>query len=277
MAIRKESFDNWAARYDRHIRLDEIGEAGQICLNESKVLVIGTGGLGSPVALYLAAAGVGTIGLVDHDRVDLSNLQRQVLHSTQDIGRPKVDSAAEKLQKLNPDLMIQKYKDYLNKENALEIISKYDIVVDGSDNFPTRFLLNDACYMLKKPLVFGAVLEFQGQVTIFTQEEDSACYRCLFPEAPDPALAPTCAQAGVLGVLTGIIGSVQASEAIKSILKIEEKGFGRHLKNRIWNFNALTSTAEVLPIHKDPDCPLCSREKVSLDEFNYDHFCEYSV
>ena len=275
MIDKNNSFDLWAERYDRHIRLDEIGEAGQIKLNNSKVLVVGTGGLGSPVALYLAAAGIGTLGLVDHDTVDLSNLQRQVLHSTLDIGRPKVDSAAETLSNLNPDITIRKYNEFLAKDNVIQIISDYDVVVDASDNFPTRFLLNDACYLLKKPLIFGAVLEFQGQVTTFTQEPDSACYRCLFPEAPDPALAPTCAQAGVIGVLTGVIGSVQATEVIKILLDFEGKRMGKSLKNRIWTFNALTTDVEVLPIRKDSACVLCSRENISLDEFDYSHLCEF--
>src|SRR6266542_5495878 len=216
-------------RYSRHIILPGIGGEGQLKLLDSKVLVIGAGGLGSPVAMYLAAAGVGTLGILDFDRVDLTNLQRQLLHDTDDVGRPKVESAAERINGINPDVNVINHDTVLNSENAFEILEPYDIVVDGTDNFPVRYLVNDATQMLGKPLVYGSIFQFDGQASVFLPGPDTPCYRCLFPEPPPPGTVPSCAEGGVFGVLPGIIGSIQAVEAIKLITGIGEPLVGRLL------------------------------------------------
>jgi sulfur-carrier protein adenylyltransferase/sulfurtransferase len=215
------------ARYSRHLILPEVGMEGQLKLKSAKVALIGAGGLGAPLGLYLAAAGVGRIGLVDFDVVDASNLQRQVIHGTKDIGRKKLDSAAERMTDINPNIRIEKFETGLSSANALEILRDYDIVIDGTDNFPTRYLVNDACVLLKKPNVYGSIFRFEGQATVFAYE-DGPCYRCLYPEPPPPGLVPSCAEGGVLGILPGLIGVVQATEAVKIIL-----GVGQTLKNRL--------------------------------------------
>ena len=205
------------ARYSRHLLLPEVGMEGQLKLKKASIVLIGAGGLGAPLGLYLAAAGIGRIGIVDFDEVDVSNLQRQIIHGTSDLGRKKLDSAADKMQDINPHLKIDKYDVALNSENALEILRDYDIVIDGTDNFPTRYLVNDACVLLKKPNVYGSIFRFEGQATVFAYE-DGPCYRCLYPEPPPPGLVPSCAEGGVLGILPGMIGIVQATEAVKIIL-----------------------------------------------------------
>ncbi len=240
-------------RYSRHIILPEVGGKGQQKLLASKVLLIGMGGLGSPAALYLAAAGVGTLGLVDDDTVDLSNLQRQVVHSTGDLGRPKVDSAGDVLAALNPDIQVIKHPERLSAANAERIVSGYDLVVDGADNFPTRFLLNDACYLAGKPLVYGAVFRFEGQVSVFTPGS-GPCYRCFIPEMPPPGSVPSCQEAGVLGVLPGTIGLLQATEVIKLIL-----GIGKPLVGWLLVFDALDMEVVRLRLARDPCCPVCSQ------------------
>ncbi|MCH7859353.1 MAG: molybdopterin-synthase adenylyltransferase MoeB [Candidatus Marinimicrobia bacterium] len=252
-----ESLD-WYNRYARHITLDEVGESGQQVLGDTRVLIIGVGGLGSPVALYLAAAGVGTLGLVDDDLVSLNNLQRQILHGTSDVGRPKVDSALEALKHINPQVNIVTHQYRVTPRNVWELINEYDLVVDGSDNFATRFLINDVCVQAKKPLIFGAVLQFSGQVTAFTQEADSGCYRCLFPEAPDPRYATTCVEAGIFGVTTGIIGSLQAAEALKVILNDSGHQIGPTLKNRLLMYDGKDSSFRTIKLSKNPNCPVCS-------------------
>lgn len=238
-------------RYSRHFLLPEVGEAGQQNLLEAKVLLIGAGGLGSPAGLYLAAAGVGTIGIVDDDVVDFSNLQRQVLHTTDRIGTPKVDSARETLTALNPDVTIVSHTVRLSKDNVLDIVRDYDLVVDGSDNFATRYLVNDACVLLDKPNVHGSIFRFEGQVSVFDATH-GPCYRCLFPDPPPPDLAPNCSEAGVLGVLPGVIGILQATEAIKLIV-----GIGRPLVGRLMLYDALDATFREVSLDKDPECPIC--------------------
>ncbi|HVY54920.1 MAG TPA: molybdopterin-synthase adenylyltransferase MoeB [Thermodesulfobacteriota bacterium] len=239
-------------RYSRHILLSEVGGAGQEKLLKSKVFCLGVGGLGSPIALYLAAAGVGTIGIADSDRVEISNLHRQVLHYTEDIGKPKTESAGEKLEKLNPDVNIVRYEGHVTKDNIREIIRDYDIVVDGSDNFPTRYLMNDACYFEKKTLVSGAIFQFEGQVAVFKPQTGGACYRCLYPETPPKGLVPSCQEAGILGAVAGAIGTMQALETLKQILEI-----GEPLTDRLLVFNALNMSFNSVPIKKDPGCRLC--------------------
>jgi len=241
-------------RYARHLILREIGGAGQQKLLAAKVLVIGAGGLGSPLILYLAAAGVGMIGVVDDDTVSLSNLQRQVLHRTIDVGRAKTASAADAAGAINPGVKIIEHRTRLGEANAREIIAGYDLVCDGSDNFATRYLLNDTCYFLKRPLVSAAILQFAGQVSTFKAHEGAAhpCYRCLFPEPPPADLVPSCAEAGVLGALAGAVGALQAVEAIKEVL-----GIGRSLSGRLLLYDALESSVRVVTIPRDPDCPLC--------------------
>ncbi|MGC4191411.1 MAG: molybdopterin-synthase adenylyltransferase MoeB [Thermomicrobiales bacterium] len=238
-------------RYSRHFLLPEVGEAGQQKLLEAKVLLIGAGGLGSPAGLYLAAAGVGTLGIVDDDVVDDSNLQRQVLHSTERIGTPKVESARQTLEALNPDVQVVSHAVRLSKENVLDIVRDYDVVVDGSDNFATRYLINDACVLLEKPNVHGSIFRFEGQVSVFDATQ-GPCYRCLFPDPPPPDLAPNCAEAGVLGVLPGVIGVLQATEAIKLIV-----GIGRPLIGRLLLYDALDATFREVRLDKDPECPIC--------------------
>lgn len=253
-------------RYSRHIIMPEVGGQGQRALLESKVLLIGAGGLGSPIALYLAAAGVGTIGIVDFDVVDLSNLQRQILHHTRDIGRPKVVSAAETLADINPDVKVLPYQVQLSSENALDIIKDYDLVINGCDNFPTRYLVNDACVMLRKPLIDGSIFRFEGQVTVFLPGQ--GCYRCLYPAPPPPGMAPSCAEAGVLGVLPGLIGVIQAIEAIKLIL-----GIGDPLVGRLLLVDTLAMEFREVKIRRDPSCPVCGDNPTIHELIDYDEFC----
>ncbi len=251
-------------RYSRHFLLPEIGEVGQQKLLEAKVLLIGAGGLGSPAALYLAAAGVGTLGIIDDDIVDDSNLQRQILHSTDRIGQSKVESARTAINALNPDVEVVAHEIRLNRENALEIFSRYDVIVDGADNFATRYLVNDACVILGKPNVHGSIFRFEGQTTVF-HSEHGPCYRCLFPDPPPPDLAPNCAEAGVLGVLPGIIGVLQAVETIKLVT-----GIGNPLIGRLVLYDALDASFRELRIDKDPGCPMCANpSQVDMDAIDY--------
>ncbi len=238
-------------RYSRHLIMPEVGMDGQLKLKAAKVLCIGTGGLGAPLGQYLAAAGVGRIGLVDFDRVDLTNLQRQILFSTNDVGRPKIQAAAERLRGLNPDIQIDTFETMLTSENALDILKDYDIVVDGTDNFATRYLVNDACVLLGKPNVYGSIFRFEGQASVFGYPE-GPCYRCLYPEPPPPGLVPSCAEGGVLGVLPGIVGSIQAAETLKLII-----GKGEPLVGRLLLFDALSMRFRELKLRKNPDCPVC--------------------
>jgi adenylyltransferase/sulfurtransferase len=254
-------------RYSRHLMLPEIGLQGQIKLKKSKVLLVGAGGLGSPLAIYLAAAGVGTLGLVDFDVVDYTNLHRQVIHNTDDVGKLKITSAKEKISKLNPEVTLITYETALTAKNALEILKDYDLVVDGTDNFPTRYLVNDACVLLNKVNVYGSIFHFEGQVSLFGMK-DGPCYRCLFPEPPDPGLIPSCAEGGVLGVLPGIIGLLQANEAIKLICEI-----GEPLKGRLLYFDALKMKFKEMKIRKDPKCPLCGDNRSIHTLIDYQQFC----
>jgi sulfur-carrier protein adenylyltransferase/sulfurtransferase len=254
-------------RYARHFTLPEVGEKGQAKLLESKVLCIGAGGLGSPVAFYLAAAGVGTIGIIDNDVVDMSNLQRQILHTNDRVGMPKVESAQKTLNALNPDVKVIPINERLSSENVMRIIKDFDIVINGCDNFPTRYLINDACVMAKKPLVDGSIFQFEGQATVFYPER-GPCYRCLFPEPPPPGAAPSCAEAGVLGVLPGLVGCVQALEAMKLIL-----GAGRPLIGRMMHFDTLSSEVRVLKLRRDPNCLVCSDHPKITELIDYEEFC----
>ncbi len=254
-------------RYARHFTLPEVGEAGQAKLLDAKVLCVGAGGLGSPVALYLAAAGVGTIGIADHDTVDMSNLQRQILHTNDRVGMPKVESAQLTLNALNPDVNVVQFKERLSSENVMRIIDDFDIVVNGCDNFPTRYLINDACIMAKKMLVDGSIFQFEGQVTVVDPTE-GPCYRCLFPEPPPPGMAPSCAEAGVLGVLPGLVGCVQALEVIKIIL-----GAGKPLVGRMMHFDTLSSEIRVLKLRKDPNCLVCGANPKIKKLIDYEEFC----
>ncbi|MFQ6077782.1 MAG: ThiF family adenylyltransferase [Thermodesulfobacteriota bacterium] len=239
-------------RYSRHLLLPEVGGKGQEKISNARVVILGAGGLGSPAAYYLAAAGVGTIGIIDSDRVERSNLQRQILHFTEDVNKAKVSSAREKLQALNPGVTVKTYPVRLNASNIRETIGGYDVILDGSDNFPARFLLNDACFFEKKPLVSGAILRFDGQVSVFDLRNGGPCYRCLFPEPPPPDLVPSCQEAGVLGAVAGITGAIQAMEALKIIL-----GVGKPLIGHLLCFDGLTATFERFKIRKNPQCPLC--------------------
>jgi adenylyltransferase/sulfurtransferase len=259
--------DEQIRRYSRHIILKEVGGKGQTKLLESKVLLVGAGGLGSPAALYLAAAGVGTLGIVDADVVDLSNLQRQILHGTADLGRPKVESARERLAGINPDVKVVPYGDRLTSENALALLREYDVVVDGCDNFPTRYLVNDACVFTGKPNVHGSIFQFEGQLSVFDAAR-GPCYRCLYPTPPPAELAPSCQEAGVLGVLPGIIGTAQAVETIKLLLNIGEPLIGRLLL-----YNALTQDFRRLTLRKDPECPVCGVNPTVTHLIDYDEFC----
>src|SRR6266851_7020123 len=254
-------------RYSRHFLLPEVGEAGQAKLLDAKVLCIGAGGLGSPVAFYLAAAGVGTLGIIDHDVVDLSNLQRQILHTQDRVGMPKVESAQKTLNALNPDVKIVPFNERLSSENVMRIIKDFDIIVNGCDNFPTRYLINDACVMAKKPLVDGSIFQFEGQATVFYPGR-GPCYRCVFPEPPPPGAAPSCAEAGVLGVLPGLVGCVQAVEAMKLIL-----GTGKPLIGRMMHFDTLSSEVRVLKLRRDPDCLVCSDHPKITELIDYEEFC----
>jgi molybdopterin/thiamine biosynthesis adenylyltransferase len=255
-------------RYSRHIILPKIGAAGQAALLDAKVLCVGAGGLGSPVAMYLAAAGVGTLGILDFDKVDLTNLQRQLLHDTDDVGRSKVDSAAERLNGINPDVRVVKHDTVLTSDNAFEILGQYDLVVDGTDNFPVRYLVNDATQMLGKPLVYGSIFQFDGQASVFMPGPETPCYRCLFPEPPPPGSVPSCAEGGVFGVLPGIIGSIQAVEAIKLIT-----GVGEPLIGRLLLFDALDMEFTTVNLRWDPDCPVCGKHPTVTELIDYDQFC----
>jgi adenylyltransferase/sulfurtransferase len=255
-------------RYSRHLIMPEVTSEGQSRLKAARVLCIGAGGLGSPAALYLAAAGVGTIGIVDFDNVDLSNLQRQILHGTKDIGRGKLDSARDRLHDINPRIEIESYKCRFSSENASQLVGGYDVVVDGSDNFPTRYLSNDVCVFAHKPNVYGSVFRFEGQTTVFAPHLGGPCYRCLFPEPPPPESVPNCAQAGVLGVLPGIIGMLQAIETLKLIL-----GLGEPLVGRLLHFDALKVKFRELNLRPDPQCPVCGENPSIFSPIDYEQFC----
>jgi sulfur-carrier protein adenylyltransferase/sulfurtransferase len=254
-------------RYSRHLIMPEVGMEGQLKLKSARVLLIGTGGLGAPLGLYLTAAGVGHIGLVDFDIVDFTNLQRQVTFGTNDVGKPKTEAASARLSNLNPDVQIVTYETKLTSENALELFKDYDIVVDGTDNFPTRYLVNDACILLGKPNVYGSIFRFEGQVTLFGMP-DGPCYRCLYPEPPPPGLVPSCAEGGVLGVLPGIVGSLQALETIKLIL-----GRGESLAGRLVLFDALAMKFRELKLRKNPHCPMCGSHRKIHELIDYNEFC----
>src|SRR5690349_17229581 len=254
-------------RYSRHLIIPEVGMEGQQKLKAAKVLLVGAGGLGAPLGLYLAAAGIGKIGIVDFDVVDFTNLQRQVIHSTADVGRKKIDSAAEKMQGINPHLKIVKHETALSSENALEVLKDYDLVVDGTDNFPTRYLVNDACVLLGKPNVYGSIFRFEGQSTVFAYE-GGPCYRCLYPEPPPPGLVPSCAEGGVLGILPGTIGLIQATEAVKLIL-----GIGEPLVGRLLLYDALGMRFRELKLRKNPECPACGEHRTITKLIDYQQFC----
>jgi molybdopterin/thiamine biosynthesis adenylyltransferase/rhodanese-related sulfurtransferase len=254
-------------RYSRHLIMPEVALEGQKRLKASSVLCIGTGGLGSPLVLYLAAAGVGRLGLVDFDVVDYTNLQRQIVHGTKDVGRPKIESARETLADLNPEIIIETHETMITSENALEIFKNYDIIIDGTDNFPTRYLVNDACVLLGKPNVYGSIFRFDGQVTVFWAAE-GPCYRCLYPEPPPPGLVPSCAEGGVLGILPGTVGCIQATEAIKLIL-----GVGEPLIGRLLLFDALSMRFKELKLRKDPNCPICGTNPTVTELIDYEEFC----
>ncbi|HEY0671291.1 MAG TPA: molybdopterin-synthase adenylyltransferase MoeB [Longimicrobiales bacterium] len=257
-------------RYSRHFALPEFGPAGQQKLKQGSVLIVGAGGLGSPAALYLAAAGVGRIGLVDFDNIDVTNLQRQIMYTTDDVGAPKLDVAAARLRSLNPEIDIETHALRLHRENALEIIAGYDVVIDGTDNFPTRYLVNDACVLLEKPYVYGSILRFDGQVSVF-DALTGPCYRCLFREPPPPGLVPNCAEGGVLGVLPGIIGSLQALEAVKLLA-----GVGQPLIGRLVLFDGLSMRFRELKLKKNADCPLCGDRPTITGLIDYEEFCGYT-
>ena len=254
-------------RYSRHLILPEVGMEGQLKLKAAKVLLVGTGGLGAPLGLYLSAAGVGTIGLVDFDVVDFTNLQRQVIHFTSDVGRKKLDSAADKMVAINPFLQVVKHEVALSSENALDILKDYDMVVDGTDNFPTRYLVNDACVLLNKPNVYGSIFRFEGQATVFAYP-GGPCYRCLYPEPPPPGLVPSCAEGGVLGILPGTIGLIQATEAVKLIL-----GIGEPLVGRLLLYDALGMRFRELKLRKNPECPVCGDHRTITKLIDYQQFC----
>ena len=255
-------------RYSRHLMMPEVTPDGQRRLKAARVLCIGAGGLGSPAAVYLAAAGMGTIGIVDFDDVDLSNLQRQILHGTKDIGRDKLESARDRLHDINPEIDVQLHKCRFSSENAPQLVSRYDVIVDGSDNFPTRYLSNDVCVFARKPNVYGSVFRFEGQTTVFAPHLGGPCYRCLFPEPPPPDSVPNCAQAGVLGVLPGIIGMLQAIEAIKMIV-----GVGESLVGRLLHFDALKAKFRELNLRRDPECPVCGENPTIFSPIDYEQFC----
>lgn len=255
-------------RYSRHIILPEVGGKGQKKLLDAKVFCLGAGGLGSPALMYLAAAGVGTIGIADGDCVDLSNLQRQIIHSTADVGRPKVESAKEMIRDLNPDVKVITYNERLTAENIRGIIREYDYLLDGSDNFPTRYLMNDAAYFEKKTLVSGSMFRFDGQLTTFKPHEGLPCYRCLYPEPPPPGLVPSCQEAGILGVVAGTIGVLQATEVVKEIL-----GIGESLAGYLLIFDALKMGFRKVKVRRDPHCPLCSERAVIKDLITYEETC----
>src|SRR5438093_4905111 len=256
------------ARYSRHLIMPEVTLEGQKRLKAASVLCIGTGGLGSPIALYLAAAGIGRLGLVDGDIVDFSNLQRQILHGTKDVGRKKLNSARDRIRDVNPNVRVDLHDTYFRSENAMEIVEPYDVVIDGTDNFPTRYLSNDVCVFTKKPNVYGSIFRFDGQTTVFAPHLGGPCYRCLFPEPPPPGSVPNCAQAGVLGVLPGIIGTIQANEAIKLIL-----GAGEPLVGRLLYFDALKMKFREFNLRRDPQCPVCSDSPTITEPIDCERFC----
>jgi len=253
-------------RYSRHLTLPDVGLDGQKRIKAARILLIGAGGLGSPAALYLAAAGVGTLGLVDFDVVDATNLQRQVLHGTSDVGRPKLDSARDRIGDINPNVEIETYETRLTSQNALEILGDYDVIVDGTDNFATRYLTNDACVMLGKPNVYGSIFRFEGQASVFAMP-DGPCYRCLFPSPPPPGMVPSCAEGGVLGVLPGIVGTIQATEALKLIV-----GVGESLVGRLLLIDALAMRFHTVKVRRDPTCPACGTREIR-ELIDYDEYC----
>jgi sulfur-carrier protein adenylyltransferase/sulfurtransferase len=255
-------------RYSRHLILPEVGLAGQKKICSTSVVCIGAGGLGSPIAMYLAAAGIGKIGLVDFDTVDFSNLQRQIIHGTPDVGRPKTESAKATIQRINPNVEVVLHNTRISSENAMEILAPYDIVVDGTDNFPTRYLTNDACVLLKKPNVYGSIFRFEGQASVFAPHLNGPCYRCLYPEPPPPGMVPSCAEGGVLGVLPGIIGTIQATEILKLAL-----GKGSSLIGRLLLFHALEMKFRELRLRPDPKCPLCGENPTITKLIDYEMFC----
>src|ERR1700692_1482354 len=255
-------------RYSRHLILPEVGLAGQKKICSTSVLCIGAGGLGSPIAMYLAAAGIGKIGIVDFDIVDFSNLQRQIIHGTGDVGRPRAESAKETIHSINPTCNVVIHNTRLSSENAMEIIAQYDIVVDGTDNFPTRYLTNDACVLLKKPNVYGSIFRFEGQASVFAPHLGGPCYRCLYPEPPPPGMVPSCAEGGVLGVLPGIVGCIQATEILKLAL-----GKGSSLIGRLLLFNAMDMKFRELKLRRDPECPLCGDQPTIKALIDYEMFC----
>jgi adenylyltransferase/sulfurtransferase len=254
-------------RYSRHLIMPEVGMEGQLKLKQAKVLLIGAGGLGAPLGMYLAAAGIGRIGVVDFDVVDFTNLQRQIIHGTKDVGRKKLDSAAETMLDINPYVQIDRYEVPLTSENALEILQDYDIVIDGTDNFPTRYLVNDACVLLGKPNVYGSIFRFEGQATVFAYQ-GGPCYRCLYPEPPPPGLVPSCAEGGVLGILPGLIGVIQATEAVKVIL-----GTGEPLVGRLVLYDALAMRFRELKLRRNPECPVCGDHPTIRELIDYQEFC----
>jgi len=258
-------------RYSRHLILPEVGLAGQKKIRAASVLCIGAGGLGSPIAMYLAAAGIGKLGIVDFDDVELSNLQRQLLHGTQDVGRPKTESAQETLRRLDPHVEVVLHNTRLTSQNALDLLRPYDIVVDGTDNFPTRYLTNDACVLLGKPNVYGSIFRFEGQASVFAPRLGGPCYRCLYPEPPPPGMVPSCAEGGVLGVLPGIIGVIQATEILKLVL-----GKGTSLMGRLLLFDALEMKFHELKLRRDPQCPICGEHPSITKLIDYDMFCGIS-
>ena len=255
------------ARYSRHLIMPEVGMDGQLKLKAASVLCIGAGGLGSPVAMYLAAAGVGRLGIVDFDVVDYSNLQRQVIHGTPDVGRPKLESARDTLNAINPEVHIDTHEVALSSANALDVLRGYDVIVDGTDNFPTRYLVNDACVILGIPNAYGSIFRFEGQASVFAAE-DGPCYRCLYPEPPPPGLVPSCAEGGVLGILPGVVGTIQATEAVKLIM-----GVGEPLVGRFLVYDALRMRFRELKLRKDPDCPVCGDNPTVTELIDYEQFC----
>lgn len=258
-------------RYGRHLIMPEVGMEGQRRLKAARILLIGTGGLGAPLGMYLAAAGIGTLGLVDFDVVDYSNLQRQIIHGTSDVGRPKLHSARDRIKEINPYTNVELHEGLFTSENALDIVRQYDIVIDGTDNFPTRYLVNDACVLLGKPNVYGSIFRFEGQASLFWAEK-GPCYRCLYPEPPPPGMVPSCAEGGVLGVLPGIIGCLQATEAVKLIL-----GIGEPLIGRLVLFDALKMKFRELKLRKDKDCPICGENPTIHGLIDYHEFCGIPV
>jgi adenylyltransferase/sulfurtransferase len=255
------------ARYSRHLIMPEVALDGQKKLKQARVLTIGAGGLGAPLAMYLAAAGIGTLGIVDFDVVDESNLQRQIIHGTSDIGRPKMESAHDRINDINPNVHVEAYEEALSSENALEIFKDFDVIVDGTDNFPTRYLVNDACVLTGKPNVYGSIFRFEGQASVFWAKE-GPCYRCLYPEPPPPGLVPSCAEGGVLGILPGAIGTIQATETVKLIL-----GIGEPLVGRLLLYDALGMSFREMKLRKDPNCPVCGENPSVTELIDYQEFC----